>query len=526
MIPYLNCEVYLSVLLYVITKTLCSIVDKYRVMHKQEVYVEEKVEDDVKWVPKKKHEVLKAKYKCLKKLFQIYDASVIGILPENYMEPYPEKRRKKRSKRTKTDAIVGTAELSNGDTDSGCSVPVKEVPSTFKKDGFTQDCKENVSVQSEIKQSVVNVPYREMRKPTRFQCFLQRIFGLNPDRLKRGYASDNDIICYERRRRGIRLRRRRTKQARSEMVLNDMKSPVILSYIQSVQRSCLMESTPRQCPISGCKMMFYGIINYNDHLNLCHFPERQYVCHYCHEGFTSECDKLQHENEHLGISRINTSDVSSGWQSRKIASVTQTDPEVQVPEDKLKKIVSFFDKITNPDDFINEIKKNRLSESNLETIPATTVSELSKSETLNLQKKSGKSSLANESDHTEISQCTSTPPIRCQLCGELFDNRRQLSVHIDVQHRANEKFTKFHSCAGIINAHPKTSYQPSEISNYSKTNTLQTKMSSLSGDPSTNVVYYTSLESLSKKSVINSLVQKVRSGFCYKWEPGTKIIRV
>lgn len=105
--------------------------------------------------------------------------------------------------------------------------------------------------------------------------------------------------------------------------------------------------------------------------------------------------------------------------------------------------------------------------------------------------------------------------------------RRQLNLHIDVQHRTNEKFTKFHSCAGIINSHSKATYQPSEISVYSKSNTLQSKNSSfISDDPSTNVVYYTSLESLSKKSVVNSLVQRVRSGFCYKWVPGTKIIHV
>ncbi|CAK1549013.1 unnamed protein product [Leptosia nina] len=549
MIPYENCELYLSFLIYLITKILSHIVANRRVMSKQQTLtsIQEKQSEDevIKWVPKKKHEVLKAKYKCLKKLFQIYDASVIGILPETYAEPYSypaeTKTRRKRSRRTKTDACAGTTEISNGDVtvQSEDTIPtvIKELQQAsvtlIKKDGFTQDCKENVSVQSEKESVIKFAPYDKERRPTRFQCFLQRIFGLKPEvpYNTRGYASDNDIVCFERRRRrGLRFRRRRTKKTRSEMMLRDMKSPAILSYVQSVQRNCLMESTPRQCPISGCRMMFYGIINYNDHLNLCHFPERQYFCHYCHEGFIKEADKIMHENEHLGIAKLNANvELSNNvCQSRKIASVTQTDPGLSIPEEKLKKIVSFFDKITNPDDLITEIKKNQYSESNLQTIQptATCDSEGSKTETLTLEKKSGKSSL---SDEFEVSQSLSFSTIRCQLCGEQFDNRRQLSLHINVEHRTHERFSKFHSCAGIINTKPKKAYQPSECSEYSKSDTTSSDSKveeSLNGGPSTNIVYYTSLESLSKKSVVNTLVQKVRSGFCYKWEPGTQIIRV
>ncbi|CAG4987858.1 unnamed protein product [Colias eurytheme] len=512
-------------------------------------------DDVIKWVPKKKHEVLKAKYKCLKKLFQIYDASVIGILPETFVEPIPEpKRRRKRSRRTKTDAGAGTTEVSNGDVtikSEDTSIPttvIRELQSqiseshisrSISKDESTQDSKENVSVQSEresrdsreSRHSEFQAPYRSKRhKPTRFQCFLQRIFGLKPERNyhykiqnPRTYAaSDDDIVNrYEkRRRRGLRLRRgRRPKKTHSEIALRESKSPVILNYVQSVQRNCLMDTTPRQCPIVGCRMMFYGIINYNDHLNLCHFPERRHICHYCHEGFVLEHDKFLHENEHLGISKLNANVVSVASNERpstKIASITQTDPElkIDVPEDKLKKIVSFFDKITDPEQIINGINKKQYAESSLHT---TTDSDV----------KSDKQSCVSQRKTSDASDVTSQcvcDPVRCQMCGEQFKYRRQLSLHIDVDHRNNEKFTKYHSCAGIINkVAKKTSLYHSET----ESSRSDSSGKSLSDEPSTNIVYYTSIESINKKpSVVNTLVQKVRSGFCYKWEPGTKIIRV
>ncbi|XP_038217600.1 uncharacterized protein LOC119836368 [Zerene cesonia] len=513
-------------------------------------------DDVIKWVPKKKHEVLKAKYKCLKKLFQIYDASLIGILPETYVEPIPEpKRRRKRSRRTKTDAGAGTTEVSNGDVtikSEDTSIPttvIRELQSqiseshisrSLSKDESTQDSKENVSVQSEresresreSRHSEFQAPcYRSKRhKPTRFQCFLQRIFGLKPERNydykiqnPRTYAaSDDDIVNrYEkRRRRGLRLRRgRRPKKIHSEIALRESKSPVILNYVQSVQRNCLMDTTPRQCPIVGCRMMFYGIINYNDHLNLCHFPERRHVCHYCHEGFVLEQDKLLHENEHLGITKLNANVPipSTERPSAKMASITQTDPElkIDVPEDKLKKIVSFFDKITDPDQIIHGINKNQYAESSLHT--STDTDEKSDRHSCVSQRKK----VSDASDVT--SQCV-CDPVRCQMCGEQFKYRRQLSLHINVDHRRNEKFTKFHSCAGIVNKAEKSSPYQTETES-SNSDSISGKC--LDKESSTNIVYYTSIESINKKpSVVNSLVQRVRSGFSYKWEPATKIIRV
>lgn len=112
---------------------------------------------------------------------------------------------------------------------------------------------------------------RARLKPTRFQCFIQRIFGIRRKNSYKNYvppnghiyaASDNNIsdsFCEKRRRRGLRFRRiRRPKKIQSEITLRDVDSPVILTYVQSVQRSCLADITPRQCPILGCLMISYG----------------------------------------------------------------------------------------------------------------------------------------------------------------------------------------------------------------------------------------------------------------------------
>ncbi|VVC95008.1 unnamed protein product [Leptidea sinapis] len=83
----------------------------------------------------------------------------------------------------------------------------------------------------------------------------------------------------------------------------------------------------------------------------------------------------------------------------------------------------------------------------------------------------------------------------------------QLNLHVDLHHRANQRFSKFHSCAGIVNTE-RTVVESSCASN----TTME-----LSCDQSTNIVYYTSVESINRS---------VESSVGYKWEPGTKIIRV
>lgn len=81
MISIRNWEVYASIIFYILTKVFCYLFHMYCTNSEPLTSIPEKEEEKkVKWVPKKKHEVLKAKYKCLKKLFQIYDASVIGML--------------------------------------------------------------------------------------------------------------------------------------------------------------------------------------------------------------------------------------------------------------------------------------------------------------------------------------------------------------------------------------------------------------------------------------------------------------
>ncbi|CAH2084237.1 unnamed protein product [Euphydryas editha] len=562
MILYQNFEIILSVYIYLIIKIICNLVKNYRssMFNKQPTLTSipeqiEKEEEIVKWVPKKKHEVLKAKYKCLKKLFQIYDASVIGILPQNYPDEQIENERnhrRKRSRRTKTDACAGTTEVSSGDvSETEAASVINELKlnlntssqiiksnttiSNTRDDKSTQDSKD-VSIGDISDERLVS-----RKKPTRFQLFLQRILGIRYDKNNQYGGSENNIVRDRRRRSGLQFRRlRRSRKTKSDIALRDVKKPVILSYVQSIQRSYLTDTTQRYCPIVGCKMISYGIINYNDHLNLCHFPDRKYICHYCHEGFTKEYEKVLHENEHIGINKANaqvTSAPSTTRYTTKIASNTQTEPEISkidVPEEKLKKIVSFFDKITDPE-VLAEIK-NRSSDTNIQTSNNSSSSE-SQSETT----KSDVSSSQRTKSDKRGSSCTHfhrgsktsfnsdlTPkyePVRCQLCGENFDHRRQLSLHIDLEHRINDKFSKFHSCAGIINhRHPAHKDIHNTQSLVTSIETTNKSSENLSYDPSTNIVYYTSTESV--KPVKNNIVKDVRSGFCYKWEPCTSVVRI
>ncbi|XP_059058907.1 uncharacterized protein LOC131852267 isoform X2 [Achroia grisella] len=608
MITYQNCEVVASFFFYITVKFLSVLFEYYNPMYKKRAptltSIPERNENEEvrKWVPKKKHEVLKAKYKCLKKLFQIYDASVIGILPEPCQDAesieeteidVKQSKRKKRSNRTKTDACAGTIEVSNGDVTeqsesergstiatavmrdlkmTQCSCTSTQYDGTISKyDTYatTQVSKENVTERecdcTQTHPTVNPNPYLLLNgkpKITRFQWFIQRIFGIRGEykNFSNGHvyaASDNNITHQygeKRRRRGLRFRRlKRPKKIQSESGLRSVRSPAILTFVQSVQRSCLMDTTPRQCPIVGC------IINYNDHLNLCHFTGRKYICHYCHEGFEREYDKYVHENDHIGITKLNiTSAPSTDRQSSKKASNTQTDPQltkINVQEEKLKKIVSFFDKITDPEQVITQIKKDRFSESNLRCHRSkmeTTIDNITSTDNssdgdkrtvscVNLRRKNNR--IFNNYISSGDSDFTSQIPVSqvtCNFCGENFEFRRQLSLHMDLEHRTHNKYSKFHSCAGITN--PKrcemlsedgkvnilSEHQnPSTIRRINTCSTLtqdseysRNSEETLRCDPSTNIVYYSSSEAA--KPSMESFVN--RGG--YKWEPGTKIIHV
>ncbi|XP_026755247.2 uncharacterized protein LOC113515280 [Galleria mellonella] len=616
MVPFQNSEVFASFFFYLLSKFISVLFEFCNPMYNRRATTltsiperNENADEVKKWVPKKKHEVLKAKYKCLKKLFQIYDASVIGILPETCQQDaeliggteidVKECKRKKRSKRTKTDACAGTAEVSNGDvtaqseserastiatavmrdlkiTQCSCTSTQYDgtLASKYDTNATTQVSKENMVRERECEctQTHVNpIPYmivNERPKLTRFQCFLQRIFGMRRECTHfsngRIYAASDNNICHnyreKRKRRGLRFRRlRKPKKIQSESALRNIRSPTILTCVQSVQRNCLMDTTSRQCPIVDCQMMFYGIINYNDHLNLCHFTDKKYICHYCHEGFEREYDKYCHENDHIGINKLNiTSTPSTDRHSSKKASITQTDPEltkINVQEEKLKKIVSFFDKITDADQMIAQIKKDRFSESNLRShrskMAATTDNMTSTENSsdgdkrtvscVNLRRKNNRiyNNYISSGDSDATSQVPFTP-VTCNFCGENFEFRRQLSLHMDLEHRIHDKYSKFHSCAGIINSKRSemlsergkisihsVDHEASTIRRVNTCSTLTQDLEtsrrsdeSLTCDPSTNIVYYTSLETT--KPSIGSFVN--RGG--YKWEPGTKIIHV
>ncbi|KAI8441575.1 hypothetical protein MSG28_015157 [Choristoneura fumiferana] len=304
-----------------------------------------KTDIETKWVPKKKHEVLKAKYKCLKKLFQIYDASVIGILPESYAhgDGFPvesrdgnrKSRRRKRSHRTRTDASAGTdvssdltdsKELLEQETATAVIRDLKIVCSnTVQSESKSRTSLGRLKLKSTVPSSTVHectctqasdvhiqhVPYLviEKRKVTRFQSFVQRLLGIRRERPATSFvlgghvlaASDNNI-----------------NQRYSEGALRPAPAP--LGCAASVRRACQLDATARPCPIAGCPMLSYGLT----HLPVYPVP----------------------------ASRPRTA----------ITSDTQTDPELtRAHDEKLKKIVSFFDKIADSDQILSAIKKNGLS---------------------------------------------------------------------------------------------------------------------------------------------------------------------
>lgn len=294
--------------------------------------------------------------------------------------------------------------------------------------------------------------------------------------------------------------------------------------------------------------MFIGIINYNDHLNLCHFTDRKYVCHYCHEGFEREYDKVIHENEHIGITKFATSinNVQSNGDSLKKASNTQTEPSklpIDLSEEKLKKLVSFYDKIIDNEKVVDELTKKDFSDTNSDKTVESESTEGSGIKSIDTRTEDKSDFTARKKDSKILEN------FKCHICGELFDCRHQLNMHVNLEHRVRDKFSKFHSCAGLVNRSPKKFDCTSEngtlklqslesgcrlrrietLSSLAQNTSVNRNKSleSLSYDPSTNIVYYhSSMESMIKNnSALTCLNTKLKN--CnYKWEPGTKIIHV
>lgn len=108
---------------------------------------------------------------------------------------------------------------------------------------------------------------------------------------------------------------------------------------------------------------------------------------------------------------------------------TQTDSNLtkcDVSEEKLKKIVSFFEKISDPDQILTEMKKSRFSMSNLQTETAGDGSDsTSDKRTVSLVNLNRKPERAKYSsgESTVTSKGMSITPITCHLCGEQFDYR-------------------------------------------------------------------------------------------------------
>ncbi|XP_011556086.3 uncharacterized protein LOC105387108 [Plutella xylostella] len=517
MIPNQNCEIFASILFFLLAKICCYFHIKTTTFmskhHSRLTSIPERneIEEEAqkKWVPKKKHEVLKAKYKCLKKLFQIYDASLLGYLPETEQSDHVDDeesnhRRKKRSYRTNTDAHVGTSEEINVDNIEPAELSDQSTVLTGKNHvncGSSIDRSSDNSYRYQMTQvsnlnlqgcncasnhqDMPKAPFKTgTKRPTRFQSFMQRAFGLRVEKIcphncsSNIYAISDNIINYrsnsKRRRKGFRFRRIKCpKRVQSESAIHDFKSPAILNYMQSVQRNCLLDTTPRKCPITGCNVMLYGIINYNDHLNLCHFTERKYTCLYCHEGFERESDKLSHENEHIGFNKLNlhssgkSTPTSNKTETKAIDSQTETDKSVL--DEKVKKAVSFME---------HDVSNSNASRNKLESVAKKSSSYFSMlrrkssfnsiigykgskdSATQDIGRASSCTSTFINKNFPSISQseasrlidcttdpktstltdritdsCKSTSLHKCQICGLEFQHRRQLGSHVNSQHR-------------------------------------------------------------------------------------------
>lgn len=173
---------------------------------------------------------------------------------------------------------------------------------------------------------------------------------------------------------------------------------------------------------------------------MCHFTERKYFCHYCHEGFLRECDKLVHEDEHIGINKLNTttnlaSTPSTDRQSYKVTSLTQTEPQPSLDFDgeKLKKIVSFFDKIDDPDEVLAELRKSRHSRSNFNLTRHSSKNEVAVPEprserdgrgaysSVHLCRADRRSSSSAYSD--AVTKRSSTSSMKCQMCGDSCERK-------------------------------------------------------------------------------------------------------
>lgn len=262
-----------------------------------------------------------------------------------------------------------------------------------------------------------------------------------------------------------------------------------------------------------------------------------------------------HENEHLGISKLNlTSPITSKESYTKYNGLKDSN---EVSKDKLKKIVSFFDKFVDHDKDRNEFSKKKVySEVKLSRVCSSSVSgktvcvkeeNKEKGSTHNILK-------SKSSSHKQTVLNNHNNVIKCHICDQIFTNRRQLGVHVDIEHRMHNKFSKFHSCTGIIDTnrkkHDSLNYvsgdgtlkvqsleESASISDSIDNFSIVTQNSSLksdvtiSFDPSTSVSHSnrTSKSGSKKTTTPIDSVERDKSGvkICpYTWEPGTKIIYI
>lgn len=263
--------------------------------------------------------------------------------------------------------------------------------------------------------------------------------------------------------------------------------------------------------------MYTGIIEYNTHLNAAHFPERKYVCYFCHESFDKACDKFLHENKHLGV-KFDLTGGSSKSDTFCNKQVKRTKSQDSV---KTQECVD-FKKIAHRDGK-NECRNTRFKDINVSMtsdLTQTTIYKTNKQPQIRKPKCPYTISSIYQAD-TELSDCFSSKnlsnntnlaenfsknveKVSCRFCQKSFDSKCKLLYHIHLKH------------AEIY----KSAIEASEQKGKSHGKKLERKKSK-----STDSFCLSHMTK--KSSKVGSLINKVKNGlYKYKWEPGTRIIRI
>lgn len=102
--------------------------------------------------------------------------------------------------------------------------------------------------------------------------------------------------------------------------------------------------------------------------------------------------------------------------------------QCDVPAEKLKKLLSFFDKIGDTQKIVSDIKKNRHIERALSKSEVTETAESSETDRrtvscVNIHRKVNAAMYSSSADSEVTSKNTFNKAVTCKFCGENFDYR-------------------------------------------------------------------------------------------------------